>query len=213
MRRKQRTIVSERQLRNRIREDAAHLEAERALIHGSITPPLQPTPLVESEEEELGASFHDSPPPPHDFPDSSLQKTVDLHLLTDCDSQYDSSQDSYDSYEYGSDPEGEPEGGDRREDWDFGEWEDEYLLPPAVTEQEQLIRDLAAWTVYCNIPRTHVNKLLVILQKHPSYESIPKDYRTLLNRTQRSSKVSRSWFIFSFWNCQGFVTVTPNFRT
>ncbi|EFX66934.1 hypothetical protein DAPPUDRAFT_262378 [Daphnia pulex] len=147
--------------------------------HGSITPPLQPTPLVESEEEELGASFHDSPPPPHDFPDSSLQKTVDLHLLTDCDSQYDRSQDSYDSYEYGSDPEGEPEGGDRREDWDFGEWEDEYLLPPAVTEQEQLIRDLAAWTVYCNISRTHVNKLLVILRKHPSYESIPKD-RTLL---------------------------------
>ena len=183
MRRKQRTIVSERQLRNRIREDAAHLEAEHlegALIHGSITPPLQPTPLVESEEEELGASFHDSPPPPHDFADSSLQETVDLHLLTDCDSQYDSSQDSYDSYEYGSDPEGEPEGEDRREDWDFGEWEDEYLLPPAVTEQEQLIRDLAAWTVYCNIPRTHVNKLLVILRKHPSYESIPKDYRTLL---------------------------------
>ena len=94
MRRKQRTIVSERQLRNRIREDAAHLEAEHlegALIHGSITPPLQPTPLVESEEEELGASFHDSPPPPHDFADSSLQETVDLHLLTDCDSQYDSS--------------------------------------------------------------------------------------------------------------------------
>ena len=86
-----------------------------------------------------------------------------------------------DSFDYGSDADGEPEGEDRREDWDFGdEWEDldcYFDDATVLSEEQQLRQDLASWVVSCRIPRTHVNKLLVILRKYPVFSFLPKTFR------------------------------------
>ena len=62
-----------------------------------------------------------------------------------------------DSFDYGSDADGEPEGEDRREDWDFGdEWEDldcYFDDATVLSEEQQLRQDLASWVVSCRIPR------------------------------------------------------------
>ena len=59
--------------------------------------------------------------------------------------------------------------------------------------------ELAKWTVECGIPRTHVNKLLVLLQKCSELSYLTKDYRTLLKTVRNvETKVVHPGTYFHF---------------
>ena len=91
------------------------------------------------------------------------------------------SQDSDDNSDIEADS-GDEDG--LRKEWDFS-WDsldDEHCEPiePELTSEKKLVCDLADWVTACRIPRTHVNKLLILLRKLEGYDFLPKDYRTLL---------------------------------
>ena len=153
--RKPKSYVSERQVRNRLRADAARLADEARRV------------------------FPNHERPPDENADLFLHEIDrnELPEMEDKSGYCDTTDVEGDSFDYASDPEGRPDGD---EDRSSGEWEYEDASPE-LTEQQQIIRDLASWAVHCRIPRTHVNKLLLVLAKYHSHSFLPKDYRTLLN--------------------------------
>jgi hypothetical protein len=48
------------------------------------------------------------------------------------------------------------------------------------------LQKLQDWAVNCNIPHSHLNKLLTILREHTCFESLPCDSRTLLKTPRQT---------------------------
>ena len=56
--------------------------------------------------------------------------------------------------------------------------------------KKEVKSDLTKWAIECGIPRTHINKLLVILKKSNEFSFLPNDYRSLL-KTARSVTIKK----------------------
>ncbi len=131
---------------------------------------------------------HPSSPasPPSDVPDdpSTPNSRTAPAVPTDGEafSDLDESGSECDSYDISSDSEEERD--DELSNFD-AEYNFDWLEDVAENTDDEQLRldvksDLTKWAIECGIPRTHVNRLLIILRKCNELSSLPKDYRSLL---------------------------------